>query len=193
MTQGMSDCIVSYFDLPGVQDLEREEAARLMDLFHHSARTAMQRLIDGPVPAHQHMYCWNDSCLCWPPLDTHDEKKVMAEVNSIRSSIRQDLQGHVPYVISVKGRSFPGPLADKFVGNPGNGHQSCFVFLKASSYAMKNCLDIEHTLGKHRKQFYVDSRIVDSIGWNDRGTKRSVVMLPDKSARDVHMYDSLPL
>ena len=90
------------------------------------------------------------------------------------------------YAIAVKGQTFP-PV-------PGNGEEVApipgLTFITASSWAMKNCFQIEEHLGpKYKKPWYVDHRIKSRIQTSQTFQHEKVALYPSKRARRVYVFD----
>jgi hypothetical protein len=173
------DCVVSYFDLIGIREKiesANSEASILMQKFHLLIRKSM---FDG-MPTHDNVYVWNDSALFLAfPQENADYEKIMRELNGIKPRI-DDISPS--YAICVKGQAIPEAPC-QYDTNPVR--QPRFVFLKASSYALANCFEIEKKLKKLKMDWYVDGRIAEKIPAFEKCDKHEVAMFPSGSKRGV--------
>ena len=61
--------------------------------------------------------------------------------------------------------------------------------LRASSWAMANCFEIEKTLKRHRASWYIDTWIVQKVqGLGTASREEKVRMLPKNRERTVFLY-----
>src|SRR5436190_1206024 len=54
---------------------------------------------------------------------------------------------------------------------------------------MANCFEIERTLGKLKKAWYLDGRIADRLNITGACEKHQVPLYPNKEPRNVHVFD----
>lgn len=172
------DCIVTHIDLPWVKRLATKTGAgsRLMRQLH---ALAVRQLASG-FSTVAHAYAWNDSVLLLSYVDARaasydaamrDAEMFKRRVDRLRRS----------YAVSVKGRTFP----ELHSVDPGSTR---VTVMKASSWAMANCFEIEKRLGKYRASWYVDGRIARKLSGTCRSRQHSVELLPSGHPRVVHSY-----
>lgn len=171
------DCIVVLMDLTGVKKRAFEgnaSATSLMRSFHqlvHREMAAGLRELD-------HAYVWNDSVLL---LARVDEPRAYARVMHAADDLKRRVDTVAPsYAIAVKGRAFPGAIQGARV-----------TVIKASSFAMANCFEIESEAKRKelRKAWYVDVRIARRVP-EARGTQWcSVKLLPSGKHRRIYTHD----
>lgn len=183
-------CIVTFMDLAGTRkeiDDDSAIATGIMRNFHQ----AVYNETINEMPTHEHSYTWNDSVLLLAYTDGAytNITKIMKEADNLKKKVDRIKKC---YAISVKGMSFSEPCycsGNLFEGS--NIEQPKFVYLKASSYAFSNCYDIERKLGKkHKKNWYVDDRIVKNSQIEESSVTDKFTMLPENEKRRIHMYDN---
>ena len=176
------DCVVSLFDLIGIREKIKQRDSRasiLMQNFHLLVR---KRMFDG-MPTHDKAYVWNDSALFLAfPRSKAEYEKIMRELNAIKPKLDDICR---TYAICVKGQAMPESVCQYDTGGVGEPR---FVFLKASSYALANCFEIEKELKKLKMDWYVDKRIVDKIPSFPNCKPHYVKMLPTLRKRYVHVH-----
>lgn len=179
-------CIITAFDLVGTKSAAATGRGSSAMIQMH--RCAVGKIIHG-LPRHSHGYVWNDSVmlLSYEAKPAQKRAKVLQELDEFK----QWLQGQcgVPiYAIAVMGLAFPqGELASA-VSDGQIAHQPRAVVLKTSSWAMANCFLIEKDLGKHRADWYIDSRIVKDVSLAEPMGSEEILLLPSKEPRRVFMY-----
>ena len=174
-------CIVTYVDLIGMKHQAADaplNSARMRTL-HRTAQAVIMKM-----PAHEQLYCWNDSILLVAYCRLTDHLKMRTVLTELCQLIRK-LEAIGPhYAITVKGLAFPTPEL-----SPAITSGRCVV-LKAASYAMSNCFQIE-AAGKRLKRrpsWYIDSRLQGALAGHRLPTFK-VKMLPEHSARKVLRAD----
>jgi hypothetical protein len=172
------DCVVVLMDLVGVKGRAFEgtsAATSLMRSFHDLVRREMAT----GLPALEHAYLWNDSVI----LLAHVTGSPRAYQRVIRAA--DDLKRQVDmiapsYAIAVKGRAFPHARQGPRI-----------TVIRASSFAMANCfeIEVEAKRKKLRSAWYVDVRIARMV----RQTKGSewflVGLLPTGRRRRIYTHD----
>jgi hypothetical protein len=175
---GWSDSIVVLMDLIGVKKRAFEgdsAASALMRSFHQLVRHEMAQ----GLHALNHAYVWNDSVLLLAYVDDRDlayEKAIHAA-----DDLKQGVDAIAPsYAIAVKGRAFPPSAADLRV-----------TVIRASSYAMANCFEIEAEAKskKLRSAWYVDVRIARKVPQARSPEWIAVSLLPGGKRRRVYVHD----
>ena len=101
-----------------------------------------------------------------------DYEKIMRELNDIKPKIDSVSPS---YAICVKGQVIPESPCQY---DTNSAVQPRFVYLKASSYALANCFEIEKALKKLEMDWYVDSRIAEKIPVFAECDQHEVAMLP---------------
>jgi hypothetical protein len=130
-----------------------------------------------------HAYTWNDAVLLLSYLNGDDAAFELTLRDADRLKKRIDGVA-ASYAVAVKGQTFPPARLEQ------DKPSEKVTFIKASSWAMANCFEIEKTLGPElRKPWYVDSWIATHIRTSQRCVKRKVNLLPAGKARNVHVYD----
>lgn len=180
---GWVPCIVTVLDLIGTRKHTLGgTGSRLMLRMH---RCAAEHIRNG-LPLHKQGYIWNDSVLLLSEKASTIKERldVLFELDAFKLALEKEC-GVGLYAISVKGKTFPPvelPPADR----PEDADRA--VILKTSSWAMANCFAIEQALGKHRADWYLDSRLTRSLKLPDMFKSEAVELLPDNEARDIHMF-----
>ena len=174
------ESIVTLFDLVDAKrDASTGQASKRMRRFH---RLVVRELKDRSLPSIVHTYTWNDSAFVVSKVDKstgsfgqalrdlHGFKKAIDNLDTLRPS----------FAIAVKGQIFPS--------NQTGANQRVTV-LRASSWAMANCFEIEKILKRHRASWYVDTLIVKKVrGLGTAFRKKKVRMLPKNRERTVFLY-----
>jgi hypothetical protein len=180
------DCIVILIDLIGVkrQALKGDSrASSLMRRFHQVVCQEMR----GGLTSLDHAYVWNDAVLLLAYLDEHvlqgslhDAALLKRKIDGVKRS----------YAIAVMGQAFPSdsPCTSIKRGNNGD-HDARVIVMKASSYAMSNCFEIEAEVKarKLHKAWYVDERIIKKLGIPAEESI-TIKLLPEGIGRNIHMY-----
>lgn len=180
---GWTPCIVTVLDLIGTRkQTAGGTGSRLMLRMHRSAA----ELIRNGMPLHKQGYIWNDSVLLLSEKASTIKERldVLFELQAFKLDLEAEC-GTGLYAISVKGKTFPPvelPPAEK----PEDEDRA--IILKTSSWAMANCFAIEQALGRHRADWYLDSRLTRGLRLPETFKTESVALLPDNEARDIHMY-----
>lgn len=173
------DCIVVLMDLIGVkkQALDGDSgASALMRSFHAMVRREMA----GGLGALDHAYVWNDSVLLLAYVD--DRSQAYKRAIHAADDLKRKVDVIAPsYAIAVKGRAFPS--------NAGPDDTRVTV-IKASSYAMANCFEIEAKAKskKLRKAWYIDVRIARKVREARTSEWIAVPLLPLGKCRRVYIH-----
>jgi hypothetical protein len=190
------ECIVSYIDLIGIKDrlesdsrADSQEAISIMQRMYHTVYS----FANNSMKEHRHVYYWNDSALMVAePEDLQAYRGIMQEVNLLKRQI-DSIQKC--FVVSMKGRAFPEPLAHGGYAFTGSDFsQPKAVFIRASSLAFANCFAVEAFGGKldlePRPTWYIDKRIVDNLHDSPQPSRTEMLELfPRKTPREICMYD----
>jgi len=179
-------CIVTVLDIAGIKsNAFTGKGSEIMLRVHGYA---VDKINHG-LPLHRNGYVWNDSIL----LLTYNtetaliRRTVLEELDDFKSSLELAC-GVSTYAISVMGRAFPevegvGASLD----SPALGQHRAIV-IKASSWAMANCFLIEKQLGRHRADWYIDSRVLSGIKLSIQKVSNRINLLPKNKKRTIHMY-----
>lgn len=173
-----SDCIVVLMDLIGLKKraLDGDSAASaLMRSFHALVRQEMA----GGLGALDHAYVWNDSVLLLAYVDDRPETYATA-IHAADNLKRKVDATAASYAIAVKGRAFPSNA----------GSDGRVTVIKASSYAMANCFEIEAEAKskKLRKAWYIDVRIARRVREARAPDWITVPLLPGGKHRRVYVH-----
>jgi hypothetical protein len=151
-------------------------ASGLMRSFHrlvHRQMTAGLRSLD-------HAYVWNDSVILLAYLNEGSQRyqRVLRAADDLKRSV--DIIAR-SYAIAVKGRAF------RTKAFPEN---SRVTVIRASSYAMSNCFEIEAQAKAHKlsNAWYVDVRIAREVPRAKATDWISVRMLPGGKRRRVYVH-----
>lgn len=176
-----ADCIVSFFDLIGIRKKIRPGDTQASKLMQNLQLVVRKSMFDA-MPSHDKAYVWNDSALflAFPSFNS-DYEKIMRELNAIKPKLDDICQC---YAICVKGQAMPESVCQY---DTREVEEPRFVFLKASSYALANCFEIEKELKKLKMDWYVDRRIVDKIPNFPKGDRYDVMMLPTNRKRGIYV------
>lgn len=180
---GWTPCIVTVMDLIGTRT--RTVSGTGSSFMQHMHRCAAARIQNG-LPLHSQGYIWNDSVLLLSEKASTIKERlaVLLELEGFKQGLEEECAAGL-YAVAVKGKTFPPvklPPADK----PEDLGRA--VILKTSSWAMANCFAIEQALGKHRADWYLDSRLTRGLKLPALFKSEPVELLPDSEARDIHMY-----
>jgi len=173
------DCIVTFIDLPGVRKLAPLDSAgsALMLQLHNLASEEVPTLT-----AIAHSYVWNDSVLLLAFVNDTASSVVAAMKDADRFKRRVDAIKKC-YAIAVRGQTFP---------TAPESQTPNLTVLRASSWAMANCFEIEKKLGRFRASWYVDGRIARKLQGVGPSSTHSVALFPSNRRRVVYCYkDSL--
>ncbi len=175
------DCIVTLIDLAGMKRGARSgEASKLMRRFHRLVTNQKASL-----PAISYIYLFNDSALLLAYVDGSDASFEDAARQADKLKRRVDRLTK-SYAISVKGQAFPSVQdAAEASGN------SSVTFVRASSWAMANCFEIEKKVPKEQHSpWALDEWIAERIQ-ADRPCSRRIAlpMLPSGKRRNIHLFD----
>lgn len=174
------DCIVVLMDLIDVKKRANEGDARastLMRSFHDVVRCEMDRGLE----ALSHAYVWNDSVVLLASVD--GQPQLYEAAIHAADDLKRKVDTIAPsYGIAVKGRAFPTTPAT-------DGGR--VTVIKASSYAMANCFEIEAEARRKalRKAWYVDARIARQIRRIEKKEWIAVPLLPGGLRRRVYLLD----
>ena len=179
-------CIVTFLDVIGIKKLANAgsvEATSKMRELHALA----EMHINHVMLKHAHAYSWNDSVLL---LGYPDGGSSAADLLKEASAFKTALDKKIGkcYAISVKGQSFPETIPQAMYFDGAQIIQPRSINIKASSYALTNCFEIEEHLGKkHKASWYLDSRLKDAVQKKPRVVEK-ISLLP-KSEREILMFD----
>jgi hypothetical protein len=173
------NCVVTLIDVVGIKSLARSGP-------ESSATTAMRRLHEltsrymrEAMPSHAHAYCWNDSVLLLGFLESNNAANLLREASSFRRAIHEEIRNC--YAISVRGQAFPELETDVAVERRS-------TVVKASSYALANCFEIEHALREEKAIWCLDSRLQSAVKKESRKIAE-VRLLPYGKARSILLFD----
>jgi hypothetical protein len=178
---GWNDCIVVLMDLIGIKRraLDGDSTASVvMRSFHELVR----RELAGGLDALNHAYVWNDSVLLLAYIDQRPETYELAIHSADQLKRKVDLVAP-SYAIAVKGRTFPSDASP---------HGSRVTVIKASSYAMANCFEVEAEAKKKKlrgKTWYIDVRIARMVHAARAPKWISVSFLPTGKRRRVYIHE----
>jgi hypothetical protein len=188
MDEEWKKCILSYIDIIDVKKHAKNgNGSSIMRNLHSKTTEGFRQHLSN----HDHAYVWNDSVLIVAYLkDQRGEKmKLLREVNDFKRYLDTALV--MPsFAVVVEGMTFPSTGS-----SPGSGvddaNSSKVTVLKASSWAMANCFEIERELGGLMKDWYIDSRVTKGFTKRLRRPSRieQVRLLPANRKRAVLMYD----
>ncbi len=182
------ESIVSYIDMIGVGELlgsaRSQEAIELMCSMHKLAYSAGS----NQMPAHDHIYFWNDSILAYGQAGSRAAcEAVMKEVNGLKRTVDRICPC---YAISIVGDTFPEPFAHLGYHFGHDFSQSKTVFLRPSGIAFANCFTVEKVLGrKHKKPWYLDQTIAAQLDVDRAFTTDQVTVYPGGTTMTVRIYD----
>jgi hypothetical protein len=181
-----SPCIVTAFDLIGTRSLAASGKASSAMIEMHGL--AVMKINHG-LPLHSHGYIWNDSVLLLSYMTEPNWSKpdFFAELNAFKSFLEEQCNASM-YAISVKGLAFPDDITTSAVFNGQISGQPRAVVLKTSSWAMANYFLIEKHLGRHRADWYIDSRISADANLPKPFASDSIDLLPKKERRTIDMF-----
>ena len=190
--EASSPCIVSYIDIIGIKEKLLEEKSDSISIMKN-VHQIVYGLSSTGMDNHDHVYSWNDSILLLATIknDRDNRKNIINEIIQIRQRIAQISPC---YIICVKGMTIPGPL--RFTGDVYSGQltdQPRHIYIKASSMAFANCFEIEKKCKKHKKNWYIDERIIKGLNLKSSTLTCQVAMLPSNKKRKIYMYDSDPV
>jgi hypothetical protein len=180
MGQPWRDCIVTLIDLVGIRKLtQRGDASKLMRELH---KLVLQE--KNALRSVTHAYAWNDSVLLMCYVDGHDASFEEAIRDADRLKHRVDQLAN-SYAIAVKGQTFP-PVRGGYKAGKVPG----VTVIRASSWAMANCFEIEKRISsKLRKPWYIDGRIKERIRTCQTFQTETVPLLPMNRPRTVYVFD----
>jgi hypothetical protein len=173
------DCIIVLMDLIGLRRraLEGDSAASaLMRSFHKVIR---QEMADG-LHGLDHAYVWNDSVLLLAYVG--DRRQAHESAIHAADTLKRKIDAIAPsYAIAVKGRAFP---------STAGSDDARVTFIKASSYAMANCFEIEaEAKSKRRREaWYIDVRIARKVPRARSSQWIAVPLLPYGKRRRVYLH-----
>jgi hypothetical protein len=169
------DCIVTYIDVIGTR--KKQDPATLMRSLH-----ALVAKMKSQLPSIAHAYTWNDSVLL---LSFVDGRKSYSAAICDADTLKKQIDDKIAksYAIAVKGRVFPA--LDTTAAAAQN---SGVTVIRASSWAMANCFEIEHESKKQkwRKPWYVDIRIAGKIETRQRFEEMKVPGMLGAGGRKQH-------
>lgn len=144
--------------------------------------------INSGLPLHSYGYIWNDSVLLLSyRTELEARQGLLAELSAFKSSLEVEC-GVSMYAISVMGLAFPKDVSSPPITDGASSLPSRAVILKASSWAMANCFLIEKKLGRHRADWYIDSRITEGANLPAPFASKRIELLPKKKRRMIHMF-----
>lgn len=176
---GWRDCIIVLMDLIGLRRraLEGDSAASaLMRSFHNVIRKEMASGLRGL----DHAYVWNDSVLLLAYVD--DRSPAYESAIHAADTLKRKIDAIAPsYAIAVKGRAFPS--------SAGSDCTKVTV-IRASSYAMANCFEIEAEAKSKRRHmaWYIDVRIARRLPRAKSPEWIAVPLLPYGKRRRVYLH-----
>jgi hypothetical protein len=177
------DCIVILIDLIGVKKLAYagdSQASKAMLRFHEIVRQEMS----AGLSSLDHAYVWNDAVLLLAYIDgdSHTIGRIMVDASRLKQKVGTIRKS---YAIAVKGQSFPTNQSPARIENS----DLRVTVLRASSYAMANCFQIESVVKKQRLRmaWYIDERIAKYVT-SLKHTSIRVKLLPTGSAREICLY-----
>lgn len=178
-------CIVTAFDLIGTRSLAASgHGSDAMIQMHNCAAGK----INGGLPLHTHGYVWNDSVLLLSYRTApEDRKPLLTELSDFKSYLESECNASM-YAISVMGLAFPQDMGAPAILDGALAEHPRAVILKTSSWAMANCFLIEKKLGRHRADWYIDSRITKGAGLSVPSSSKRIALLPKKERRTIHMF-----
>lgn len=186
MEEDWRKCILTHIDIIGVKALaNRSKGSSIMRDLH--------QLVDNDfgkyLPGHDHAYVWNDSVLIVAFLNKGrgEKLRLLQEVNAFKRHLDKTLAKR-SFAVVVEGKTFPigQPLSAQ--GLKG-ANRSKVTVLKASSWALANCFEIERELRKYKKSWYIDIRVSKGITTLATRNDKLVKLLPSNRERIVSMYD----
>lgn len=186
------DCAVTLIDVASIRKLAEQPNTRASELMRKLHKMVFDEA-GSRLPAHAHVYIWNDSVLLLAFLDSASPEAVLREVDGLKRKI-DDLAKCFglgqSYAIAVQGQPFPEiELGQGDVRQAGALQSPRVTIIKASSYAMANCFLIEKYFKNMKKPWYVDSRLAKSLRTDAVATKKEKVpLLPGTRARQVYVY-----
>jgi len=177
---GWRDCIVVLMDLIGIKTrvLKGDSAAStLMRSFHELVRHEMT----GGFGALHHAYVWNDSVLLLAYVDSR--ASVCEKAMRAAEDLKRKVDVVAPsYAVAVQGQAFPSHSGFK---------NNRVTVIKASSYAMANCFEIEAEARRRKltkRSWYVDIRIVRHVPAALADEYLKVSLLPTGKFRRVYVH-----
>jgi len=171
-------------DVIGVRrllDAGKPDAVAAMKQVHHAVATAKIH-----YSRNTEICVWNDSVLIHSIVSESDNSYVeamrplailKATVDTIRPS----------FAICVKGQSLRSPN----IPVTKSRRSFRFIYLSASSLALTNCFEVEKALKHHRKDWYIDARIMRRIKSSlsrDGDATEKVSLYPRDTCRTFHMF-----
>ena len=185
------ECIVSYIDLIDLKKTinNPNHAVEIMGQVHQTVYSQ----ISNDMPLHSYAYSWNDSVLLLAYINNRssDFNGIIKEVVDLKRKIDQVRSC---YTICMKGLVFPSPFqyAGAVYDSP-QPEQPRHVFIKASSIAFANCIEIEKCLGKFRKAWYIDESIAKELNSSNPCLHKKIKLLPNNEEKIIYMFDVDPL
>jgi hypothetical protein len=175
-----TDSIVMLIDLIGLKKQALEGgsvASTLMRSFHALVRREMAR----DSGALDHAYVWNDSVILL--ADVSHGPEAYARAVHAADDLKRKVDVIAPsYAVAVKGRTFP-PNSDT--------PSSRVTVIKASSYAMANCFEIEAEAKRKRvrgRAWYIDVRITQKVPVARSSEWIEPQLLPRGESRKVYVH-----
>jgi hypothetical protein len=172
------DCIVTLIDLVGVRsDSKSGRGSVLM----RKLQDVVVQEIGSERYGFARAYTYNDAVLLLSYVSDAREsfQTAMRDADNLKKQIDRI---QASYAIAVKGQAFP--LVFKRTSEPR------VTVIETSSWAMANCFEIEKTIGKLKKVWYVDGRIAKKIRTKQSSEQHNVKMYPSGRERSVHVYGS---
>ena len=187
MDEEWKKCILSYIDIIGVKAHAKDSrGSSIMRRLQSYVTNGFEKHLSN----HDHAYVWNDSVLIVAYLKDHrgEKMKLLREVNDFKRYLDTALV--MPsFAVVVEGMTFPSTVSSPGSG-VGDANSSKVTVLKASSWAMANCFEIERELKRRKlkKNWYIDSRVTKGLRRPSREDMQ-VTLLPANRERAVSMYD----
>lgn len=194
-------CVIGYFDVVGIREMlehGKDDATGAMRRLEENAANyarSEQHWYDG-------IYVWNDSVLVVIYLQsdtgTRPVDQILRNLDRFRIHLaNRSMEGLPPlriYGICVKGEAFvPSLDGILFPVTQYGSVESKYVFIRASSLAVKNAFEVEAKLGKkHQREWYIDSRLYGSLPSSVKvklTESEQIKLYADPDGRSMYMGD----
>ena len=179
MGQDWRDCIVVYIDLIGTKTTKDPvKRMRSLHALLHKTKCKLNSI--------DYAYAWNDCALLLSFVNRPEAYfETMRDAESLKKRIDRELGKS--YAVAIKGQAFPE------IDATTDAQDSGVIVIKASSWAMANCFEVEDQARKCRwtQHWYVDSRIADRIRTDRKSVKKEVSMFGaqgKRQARPIHAF-----
>ncbi len=173
------DCVVSFIDLNNVSKVLNSRSKKGVAIMRRLHKLVNERV--DTLSAHEEVCFWQDSVLLLAFVDDSPASfaRVMHDVQTLKAKIEELYPCHA---VCVKGQAFPAPPIRTRRRKPRS------IYLSASSLAFSNCFTIEHTLKRHRADWYLDSRITNMVDMRAPDNVERVKLLPRLVSRKIHVF-----